>query len=143
MNEKEKSKTRKQFERLECEQLKEYFSKNFEEYRKKEAVIYELLRCKEEFVVRLHDSFPKSSEFTDLTVKGAYENELHKVFSERHSIREEIRKAGKNFANEKPLNIAQMKVDFLERKLDIIEEELNNRGVFVTMEDGEIVFEER
>jgi hypothetical protein len=140
-----------QYDRLICEQLKEYYVTNFTEFRSMKSIIIELLRDKERFVISLHDSL--KNELAKLPNTGGtvqsdiFEGELHRVFDERNTIREEQRRKHGEFfkppEGELGFRADRFTADVLEQKLNLIEQELNKSGVIVNLVDSKVVFEDR
>lgn len=141
----------KQFDKLALEQLKQYYSENLEAYKNTKAVALDLISVKTQFVSELYGKLKKASEVKgtfssqeDIMKHQVYQEESDKVFDEmnisKNEWHQEVRKveaSGENTA------LNKLKVDVLEKKLDFIEEELNNRGILIKIVNGAIVFEDK
>ena len=139
----------KQFERVFCEQLKEYFMENFEEFRKTKTLPIDLIAAKQRFVTSLYGKIKKAFEMMEINSREdvikhqVYEEESCKTFDETKKLalkfREETEKTGESDEN---IVLIRWKTEVLERKLDLIEEELNKRGIKIEILDGKVIFEE-
>lgn len=138
-----------QYDRLACEQLKEFYIANFDNFRHMKSVILDSLRGKTQFIIKLHDKLKE--KLSALPNEGGinqqeiFEAELNSVFDERDKLRtEEAKKRSEFFppADRNSYQIDKYRAQVLEQKLCLIEEELNSRGVLVKLVSGNVVFEE-
>jgi len=127
-----------QFDRLVTEQLKEYYKKSLEEYKEQKAVIMELLNEREQYLVKLRDELTKSFE-SKYSQSPILEAEIEKVSEEISAFRTEQAKKSKELQIGR-MSVCKMQAEIIEKKLDLIEEKLNSKGIIVDMVDGKVRF---
>ncbi|NQT06646.1 MAG: hypothetical protein HQ575_03800 [Candidatus Omnitrophica bacterium] len=128
----------KQFSRLVTEQLKEYYKKSLEEYKEQRAVIMRLLEEKEQYLVKLRDELTKSfkSKYSESPILEA---EIEKVSKEISGFRREQAIKSKELQIGK-IDVCRIQSEIFEKRLDLVEEKLNSRGIIIDMVDGNVRF---
>lgn len=127
----------KQFKWLETEQLKQYYRENFNEYKALEINKFDLADAKNGLVISTFDLLEKKGYDKEQVLH----DEMKKVFAEREEPRKEMKELRQEIGNDN-MEKAHKKAEFLEKKLELIEEALKERGISVTMKDGELSFKE-